>query len=453
VQAKGLEATLRALRDAGVYFSFEEYKGRKEVVRHGKQINVEPDSFDNPFLRYYYETMTSGTSGAGTRVPTDLDHLAACTPEVMLGRYAQGLLHAPIGIWRGTLPDASGLHYVLYAVRMGNVPRKWFSPFAPRDFQPARRFRLASWFIVAAARLYGVPIPRPEPVPLDQAGIVARWAHEAVREHGCCFITTNGSMAVRVCIAARELGLDLTGVAFSGGGEPPSPAKVRELAQVGARAVPSYYFTEAGPVGMSCANPADENDQHFFKDALALIQHARLVPGAEVTVEAFLFTTLLPEAPKILLNVESDDYGVIERRACGCPLEAYGFTEHIRHIRSFSKLTSEGVTLVGSEMVHILEDVLPARFGGSSLSYQLLEEEDEQGFTRLSLLVSPEIEIADEGQVISVVLEELRGSSAAADVARAIWAQAQTLRVKRQKPICTPGGKLLPLHIAQRGNR
>jgi hypothetical protein len=148
-----------------------------------------------------------------------------------------------------------------------------------------------------------------------------------------------------------------------------------------------------------------------------------------------------------MLNVESDDYGVIERRSCGCPLESYGFTEHVRHIRSFRKLTGEGVTLVGSEMTRILEEMLPARFGGSPLDYQLLEEEDEAGFTRLSLLVSPKIRIEDEKEVIEVVLEALGRGSVAADMARAIWSQAKTLRVKRMEPIWTAQGKLMPLHM------
>jgi len=154
-----------------------------------------------------------------------------------------------------------------------------------------------------------------------------------------------------------------------------------------------------------------------------------------------------------MLNVETDDYGVLETRACGCPLEAYGFTEHLRHIRSFRKLMGEGVTLVGSEMVHVLEAVLPARFGGSALDYQLLEEEDAQGFTRLSLVVSPKIALADETAVITAVLEALSQGSMAADSARAIWDQARTLRVKRMEPVWTARGKLMPLHLAQRATR
>jgi hypothetical protein len=151
--------------------------------------------------------------------------------------------------------------------------------------------------------------------------------------------------------------------------------------------------------------------------------------------------------------VESDDYGVVESRSCGCLLESYGYTEHILHIRSFRKLTGEGVTLVGSEMIRILEEVLPARFGGSPLDYQLLEEEDENGFTRISLLVSPKVQIVDESKVIEVILEAMEHSSVAADLARAIWSQGNTLRVKREEPIWTARGKLMPLHLSQGSER
>jgi hypothetical protein len=62
-------------------------------------------------------------------------------------------------------------------------------------------------------------------------------------------------------------------------------------------------------------------------------------------------------------------------------------------------------------MLHILEEVLPARFGGSPLDYQLLEEEDEQGFTRLSLLVSPRVALADENAALELIASALQRSS------------------------------------------
>jgi hypothetical protein len=449
VRERGLEGTLLTLREAGVYFTFEEFKGREPIVRGGQVVSVRPSDFNNPFLSHYYYVESGGSTGAGTRVSTDLDHMAANAATIMLALDAHGTMGWPTAFWHGVLPDSSGPNSVLRHVRCGEVVYKWFSPVMAGDLRPSFKNRLATQLIVSLGQLYGAPIPAPEPVPLDEAVVIARWMAQAVQDYGGCVLRAQVSKALRVCLAAREEGIDLAGAIFMGGGEPPTPAKVRRITESGARFVPTYYFTEVGAAGWGCAQPMDINDLHLFKDSLALIQYPRRVPGSDISVDAFHFTSLLPTAPKMMLNVESDDYGTIETRSCGCPLEGYGFTQHLRHVKSFRKLTGEGVTLVGSEMVHVLEGVLPARFGGSPLDYQLLEEEDEQGFTRLNLLISPRVEIDDEEKVIETMLEALGHGSDAADQARALWRQAGSLRVKRAEPVWTSRGKLMPLRLAR----
>lgn len=437
----GLEATLTELRRVGVYVSFEEFKGRTPIVRDGKVIAVEATAFDNPRLQHDYRGETGGTSGTATQVSIDLDHLADCAPNTLVAEAAHGLLEIPSANWYGVLPDSTGLQSVLICSQFDHIARRWFSPNPTSGL----RRRLANNFVVAMGRIAGKPIPAPEYLPLDHASTLARWAFEAVRTHGACLVRAQVSKALRVCIAAQEHGWDLTGTTFMGGGEPPTPAKVKSITQAGARLIPVYWMTEAGCVGQGCARPFDGNDLHFFKDGMALIQHPRKLPGFDVGVNAFHLTTLLSSAPRLFLNVETDDYGVVERRSCGCALESYGFTEHLREVRSFSKLTAEGVTLVGSGMVHVLEEVLPGRFGGSPLDYQIVEEEDERGFTKLTLLVSPRVALDSERAVIEAVLEALEQIATESD--RAVWQQAQTLRVRRQEPIWTGRGKLMPLHI------
>jgi hypothetical protein len=212
-----------------------------------------------------------------------------------------------------------------------------------------------------------------------------------------------------------------------------------------------YAFTEAGAVGAGCAHPVDGNDLHLMKDTLALIQHPRRVPGSGIEVPAFYFTALLPTVPKILINVESDDYGIVEQRRCGCPLEDAGYPEHIREVRSFRKLTGEGVTLVGSDMERILEQVLPSRFGGGPLDYQLIERENDRGQTKLVLFVDPRVEIVDEQAIIETLYDELSRGDSAADIARAFWQQGNTLTVERAAPVWTGRGKLMPLHLDKKG--
>jgi len=442
----GLESTLRTLRAAGVYITFEEFKGLQPIVRDGQVIEARPEDFDNPLLSSYYRVSTGGTTGKARKVMVDLDSLTDRVAEHMVAEDIYGLLGVPCLLWFDIMPG-TGLGSVLNRVPYGNIPERWYSPIASSDLKPAMRYRLANRIIVETARLSGAPIPRPKLLRMDQADVIARWAADTLEKHGQCVVRTHVSKALRVCIAAREMGIDLTGAVISAGGEPPTEAKVREIERTGARFLSGYHFTEVGAVGLSCLNPVDSNDQHLFKDHLALIQHPRPVPGFDQTVDAFYFSTLLPTAPKLLLNVESDDCGLVETRACGCPWEEFGFTEHIRHIRSFRKLTGEGVTLLGGQMERILEEVLPQRFGGTPLDYQLLEEEDEQGFTRLSVVVSPKVSLDNEQAVIDTVVAALRGGSLGADVSGAVWSRAGTLRVKRMEPIWTGRGKLVPLHM------
>jgi len=451
IRSSGLEGTLRQLRQAGVFVTFEEFKGRTPLVRNGRTFNVTARDFRNPYLSASYPAQSSGTTGAGTRVDIDLDNLAAQASQMLIAQDAHGVAQAPMAVWRSPLPDGSGIANILRAARFGNVPMKWFSPTANGDLhQPALRFRLATAGILAAAHLSGRPIPRPEVVPMDQAGVIARWAIVTRQARGACVIRAHVSMALRVSLAAQAEGVDLAGVTFMSGGEPPTPAKVAAIRRSGAGWLPVYVSSDVGWIGAGCARPVDGNDLHLFTDGVAVIESPRQVPGSDEPVQALCFTSLLGSSPMLLLNVESDDCGVIEHRHCGCPLEACGLTGHVREVRSFRKLTGEGVTLIGTDMVRILEEVLPGRFGGSPLDYQLVEEEDERGYTRLVLVISPGVRIDNESAVVETVLAALRATSVAADLAAALWSQAGTLRIRRAEPAWTDRGKFMTLDRTSR---
>lgn len=450
VRDRGLEGTLHGLREAGVYVTYEECKGREPIVREGREFLVSASDFDNPWLKADYFKETGGSTGAGTRVQHELAHLAVISAHEMVTYHANGVLDVPRAVWRGVLPDGSGIENILQAAHYGRYFHRWFSHTLPQDYDRSLlKFRLATVLTVALARLYGAPLPWPERVRLDEAHIVARWMSEALAERGACLVSAGASRALRVCIAAGEADIDLTGAVFRVAGEPLSAAKLRGIEQSGARVFSTYGFGELGRVGMGCASARDPTDMHLVRGMCGVIQYPRRVPHSEQTVAAFNFTSLLPTAPKILLNAESDDYGVIEARHCGCALEALGLVDHIQGIRSFSKLTGEGVTLIGSDAVHVLEEVLPSRFGGSPLDYQLHEEEDADGFTRLALVISPRVAIDDENAVIATMLEALQRRSAAADQAQTVWRQAGTVRVRREEPRWTARGKFLSLHVAR----
>jgi hypothetical protein len=450
VRQKGLEGTLRQLREAGVYFSFEEFKGRTPAVRSGQAFHVKPTDFDNPTTHNVYAAHSGGSTGQSTRVAMDLDQIARRAPLQMVTSAAHGLLDAPVVIWRGIIPDST-LNAILQRACYRRLPARWFSYMGLRDSRHWVKYGLATYWVLVWMRLYGMRVPFPRYVTPDRALEVARCISDLLETHGRCLLNTMASHGLRVCLAAQEAGISLDGLVIGCGGEPLTAAKVRAIEQAGARYYSNYAVVEAGTLGNGCTRPVDYCDVHLFKDAFALITWPQRVEGFDITVPAFNLTTLLPTAPKVLLNLQIDDYGIVEERPCGCELESYGYTTHIREIRSYRKLTGEGVTLVGGEMLQIIEEVLPARFGGTALDYQLSEREDEQGFTRLHLLVHPRLEIADERAVVDVVMEALRRSSAMADAARGVWQRSGTLQVTRSEPVLTAHGKLMPLHLEQAG--
>ena len=444
VESDGLEEALRALRAEGVYISFEESKGRKPVRRGDLEYEVTPSDFTNPFASVHMHSSTSGSTGKRTRNPVDLDFSAAQSPIRMAIADAQGILDLPVATVRGGLPESSGFGGSLKSVRWNRKIDRWFTPQLEPPRKPALRFRLAHHYIMTFARLCGTPFTPPEPIRMHEVGRIVDWATETLaREPHRCLIDCTPSMALRIAVQAKETGADLTGVIFRGAGEPMTEGKMRGIRAVGADAIVDYAMSGNGGTGSGCTRPSGVNEQHLHTYHLAIIQSEREVSGN--LVEPLLFTTLNPQHPRISLNMESDDYGTLFERDCGCPLHDLGFRSHIRDVRSFKKLTTEGVTLVGSEMEHVLETVLPERYGGSALDYQLVEEEDEQGFSRICIHVSPKIDLDDEQQLIQTVLSGLEKGSISADLAGRLWNQAGAMQVRRVQPILGGRGKLMPL--------
>jgi hypothetical protein len=101
-------------------------------------------------------------------------------------------------------------------------------------------------------------------------------------------------------------------------------------------------------------------------------------------------------------------------------------------------------------MERILDELLPARFGGSALDYQFAEEEDMSGFTRLTLRVAPHVVLPDEIEVVEFVLRALEKSGGGAALAQSLWRKAGTMRVRRERPTMTQRGKMMPLDLRTR---
>jgi hypothetical protein len=444
----GLEAALKVLLNAGVRINFDEFKGYPSAAREDKNAALQAHDFDNPFLSRYYTGTTGGSSGAGTRVSMDLDHYLAQAPHELMAAQAHDLLETPTAAWLSVMPSPACLGVMLRRAPFHRPLVRWFSQVEPGEVGSKIKDKLASMTILGASRVFGASFPAPEHVPLDQALAIAEWLRDTADAHGSSALVTHVSCAARVAVAARSAGINLDGVVMWAGSEPPTPAKVGLIKASGARWIPGYWMIEAGFLAQGCAAPIDATDVHLFSDAFAIIANPYPVSGTNETVDAFYLTTLLPTAPKLMINVELNDYGLVERRQCGCPLGELGYEVHLRQIHSIRKLTGEGMTLIGGRALHILEDILPARCGGTPLDYQLAEKEDKKGLTKIVLIASPRVK-ADDSMILKTFWAALQYAEPGASLAQATWKQADSLQVLREEPLPTKQGKLLPLRPSE----
>jgi hypothetical protein len=440
VDKEGVDGALERLRDAGVYLTFDEFKGRRDVERSGQRFRFRERDFDPPKVLPAVTAQSGGTRGPSTRVRTSLPYLGDLARATALALDAHGLAAPAHAVWLvWTLP------ILLLCAKLGRPPASFHS-LAPLS----RGQRVAAAYVSALSRMTRCRIPGPRFLALDRPEEMARWLAATAREGRPVCLTTYASSAVRVARAAQARGLDLTGVWFITLGEPFTDAKRATITAAGAKPLVRYALTEAGILGFACATPRASDDLHFYRNAYALIERTRPVGPGGPTVEALLVTSLLPTAPKIMLNVETGDCARLARRECGCALGAAGLTTHLQSIRSFEKLSSEGMTFIQLDLLRVLEDVLPARFGGVGADYQVVEEEDPDGILRLSLIVAPEVGPVDPEAVRSAFLDALAHQPGVASGSVRVWRHAETVRVVRRSPVATTAGKILPFHVAPR---
>ena len=458
VTGSGLEASLRTLELEGVYFTVDEFKGKVPVERNGVSFRCEEGMFDNPFLSFVYEVRSGATRSAGTRIRIDFDYLHQRSLYDAFLLDLHGCLTAPIANWFPVFPGAPGINSSLRFAHIGNPVAKWFSQVSEDQVRVNWEKRWGTKTIFAVHRLFGSPLAEPQYAGLNDAGRIAEWASQTLSEHPNCVVYTFAASAVRVCIAAAEKNLNLKGAKFLVTGEPLTPHKKREIEATGGEVVPVYGISEAGVIAAGCNQSHAESDHcHLYKDTTAIISHRQVVPNFDISLDSYLFTSLLYESPKLLLNVGMGDFGDLHAEPCECGFGQLGFDTCLSNIRSYEKLTGEGVTFVDTDFVRIIERELPHTFGGKSTDYQLIEEEDSQGLTHLQLLVSPRVGEVKEDEVLEKFMTLLKRGEASpeswAQSGTEMWRQSGMVRIRRDFPICTASGKILPFQLRKPANR
>jgi hypothetical protein len=106
------------------------------------------------------------------------------------------------------------------------------------------------------------------------------------------------------------------------------------------------------------------------------------------------------------------------------------------------------VTFLDADVIRVLEEVLPARFGGGPTDYQLVEDTRPDGDARLRLLVRPEVGRLDPERVVDAFLTAVSQSTGPGGVVALAWREGRVLRVERRSPLLGASEKVLHLHVS-----
>jgi hypothetical protein len=454
VQREGLEGALRALQRRGVYLTAEELKGRRPAIRGSASVQASVAQLRNPGLSGWLPANSSGSGGGSTWTSIDLASVRAEAVNCQLVLAARGGLRWQHAHWG--VPGGAAIARLLQFSLLGGQAVQWFTQVDSAAAGLHPRYRWSVRGLRWASRLGGLRLSRPIYAPIDDPCAVVTWMEGVLRGGGIPHLWTFASPAVRLAEAAEQAGVVLEGAQLTVGGEPITPARLEATRRIGASAVPVYATTESGMVGYGCLAPDRPDDLHLLQDLHALIRaesdefQSALRPGT-LLAGTLLLTSLRPTARLILLNASLGDQAEVVERACGCAMAALGWRTHLHSVRSFEKLTAGGMTFQDGQVIDVLERVLPARFGGGPTDYQLLEEESEEGEPILRLRVHPRLGALDERELVDAFLGALGGGSGAERVMALQWRQAHWLRVERESPLATGGGKVLHLHRSNRG--
>jgi len=441
VNRNGLETTLRALSNEGVYLTHDEFRGRKEIVRAGRHIPASIASWDNPAVRGEFETVSSGTSGrpVSTMSSQALLAHAECGTRLFLHELGVGqgssVSVAPI------LPGF-GLFSGLLASRLIGGFDRWYALSAASAAN--LHYRIVTRALVANLRLFGAKIPYPTYLDHNDFRPVAEYL--AMRRAAGVNIGVSGfvSSISRVAAAALDHNLDISGCLGVVAGEALTDAKRTVIEAAGIRVYPTYGATDFGSIGMPCREMDTGNCVHVLQQNCALISKRREGIG-DRPVESLYLTGILPFASRILVNAEIGDTGVIEPATCDCSFSRLGLNLQVRDIAAISKVTAQGMTIAADELVQVLEEALPARFGGRPGDYQLLEVEAEAQ-TEMVLRIRPGVTEHPAQEILNHFLGETRrlygGSMSVLS-----WLHSDGIRAEVAPPVLAGTGKFRAVRL------
>ncbi|MFN8524604.1 MAG: hypothetical protein U0821_16020 [Chloroflexota bacterium] len=433
VQRDGLESALERLLAAGIYATQAELKGRVDIVRGSLRFRAYAHEFDNPLIAPHFEVPTSGSTGRQLFVGRALAMFAEIGDALAVVIRTFDLERPAYFKW-STLP-----HSVIENIRTGMPIVAWYNPLAVP--LPVRLLQVWFW---AVARASGVQIAFPRDLPLTHPERTVHRLASALRRHGSVMVDATSSSATRAAAYAAERGISLQGALWIPWGEPLTRTRENIIRSSGARTTPVYSTVETGPIAMACGRRLDVDAMHVRNEQCALLRIASQHTHAAAPPGALMVTSLRPTLAKILVNAFTGDMADPLGGLCGCEMDGAGLTQRIVNVRSFEKLTGEGITLVGTDLARLIEEDLPATLGGRFGDYQLVETEDPTGAVRLTLRIAPAAGAVDAAAARRRLIDSLSTvSEDTAHMARLLEATA-AIQIERARPWTTNSGKIPP---------
>lgn len=440
VQDRGLVGGLEHLRDVGVYVAYEEAQGRRPVIRGSTRFDVDPSSFFNPIVPADYLATTGGSRSKGTPVELSFRWQRRQGVQRAIQHEMAGTAGAPTAVWLPVFPSAAGFGAVMKQTAGGNRPERWFSQ-VPTDLAGIEGHKqLANKAIPALHALARTGLPSPEHVPTSDPAPVVEWMLDALRRSERVAIAGYATSITAAARWASERGIRLDGVVAFPASEPVTRGKLQAIRASGMAALPAYAFVPEGTTGITCPS-FDDEQYHVWDQDLAVVARRR-DRGDGTEVDAFCWTSLAIEAPRVLLNVENDDFGHVEHDVgCDCPLGQLGLTTRLSDIRGMSKVVAAGISIDGATFDRLCEELLPGRLGGGAGDYQFVED-DTSGRTVIELRIRAGIGDVDEGAALDLVRRTIEADEQGL-LASSVWGEDGHVRVTRADPIVTRAGKQL----------
>ena len=164
VRREGVEGTLRALLQHGVYLTVEELRGQRPIRRGTVETRVAPTRLASDPGMPHLLARTGGSRSAGTPIPIHLTYVRDRALNGCLTVEARGgerWVHAVWGV-----PGSALVVNLLEYSAFGRVGR-WFSQIDPGAPSLHPRYRWSARLAWMGSRLAGRPLPGPEHVPLE----------------------------------------------------------------------------------------------------------------------------------------------------------------------------------------------------------------------------------------------------------------------------------------------